>query len=586
MDKGRRAKRKNRLWKTAAGIIIIMLLMATFVMLVYKNANAAPVMASETPTQSLEILSTPTPEATPLIEIEQTPEITQIPEFNPYHTEATAPSNFVEYTQIMVDGVQLSEGEKYTPADIIDFEYGEDYTAADGIITFRGNNFRDSAAYGLAEMKQFKFESLWSVNTGTLVYDEAVWSGSGWTGQPLMMRWSAEAKANMNMYDWAKEEDIVEVIYAAMDGYIYFLDLETGKKTRDSLYLGYTFKGSGALDPRGYPILYLGAGYDSAKGTSRAFIINLLDCSIMYEFGNNDPFALRALYYFDASALVDAETDNLIYPGENGILYIIKLNTEYNESEGTLSIAPSDIVKWRYNGVRTVFSKYWLGMESSPTIWRGHVFLADNGGNLMCLDLNTLELVWVQDTLDDTNATPVLAIEDGHPYLYISTSYHLGWRSYQTADVPVWKIDAENGEIIWETVYECRSVEGVSGGVQSTMAVGENELEDYVYVTVARTPSTNAGVLACLSRETGETVWEHKTTMYTWSSPVLVYNSDGSGYVVYCTYGSYMYLLDGKTGEVLDSMNLGGGVEASPAVYEDTVVVGTRKCKIWGIKLT
>ena len=29
------------------------------------------------------------------------------------------------------------------------------------------------------------------------------------------------------MYDWAKEkDDLVEVIYACMDGYVYFLDLK------------------------------------------------------------------------------------------------------------------------------------------------------------------------------------------------------------------------------------------------------------------------------------------------------------------------------------------------------------------------
>ena len=59
-------------------------------------------------------------------------------------------------------------------------------------------------------------------------------SGSGWTGQPLMEKWSREVKKSMNMYDWAKEkDDLVEVIYACMDGYVYFLDLETGEATRD-----------------------------------------------------------------------------------------------------------------------------------------------------------------------------------------------------------------------------------------------------------------------------------------------------------------------------------------------------------------
>ena len=67
---------------------------------------------------------------------------------------------------------------------------------------------------------------------GSITYNDATWSGSGWTGQPLMRKWSREAKAHMNMYDWAKQqEELVEVIYACMDGFVYFLDLESGEPT-------------------------------------------------------------------------------------------------------------------------------------------------------------------------------------------------------------------------------------------------------------------------------------------------------------------------------------------------------------------
>ena len=98
----------------------------------------------------------------------------------------------------------------------------------------------------------------------------------------------------------------------------------------------------------------------------------------------------------------------------------------------------------------------------------------------MCIrDRNTLQLVWVQDTLDDSNSTPVLEIEKGHLYLYVSTSFRLGWRSYDTATVPVWKIDAETGEIVWHTDYECTTDDGVSGGVQSTIAVSYTHLDVY-----------------------------------------------------------------------------------------------------------
>lgn len=132
-------------------------------------------------------------------------------------------------------------------------------------------------------------------------------------------------------------------------------------------------------------------------------------------------------------ALVDAKTDTLIYPGENGILYLIKLNTDYDSKAGTLSISPDPVVKWHYYGNRTSISSYWLGMEDSAAIYDGYIFMSDNGGNLMCLDLNTLQLVWVQDILDDSNSSPVLSVEDGHLYLYISTSFRLGWRSNTTA---------------------------------------------------------------------------------------------------------------------------------------------------------
>lgn len=507
--------------------------------------------------------------------------------FAPHCVEATKPENFIQSTGIMVDDAVLSDVSEYSPVSPIEFGPGRDYTDLEGIVTFRGDNFRNSPAYGYAEMKEFALEGVWSRDTGSLSYSDATWTGSGWTGQPLMMKWPREMKAHMNMEDWAKEDDeLVEVIYACMDGYIYFTDLKTGKATRESMYVGYTFKGAGALDPRGYPVMYVGAGYDSSEGQARVFIINLLDCSVMYTFGNADPFTTRgSLSYFDSSPLVDAETDTLIYPGENGILYLIHLSSQYDQEAGTFSINPDHVVKWNYYGIRTDVSSYWTGMETSAAIYKGYLFVADNGGNLMCMDLNTLQLVWVQDTLDDSNSTPVLSVEDGKLYVYVSTSFHLGWRSSYTANVPIWKIDAETGEIVWQTDYECFSEAGVSGGVQSTIAVGRGDLSDYIYVTVARTGAEYDGVLSCINKHTGEIVWEH-VAFYAWSSPVCVYNSDGTGKVLYCSCGGKMYLLDGKTGETHDDFVLSdGAIEASPAVYENYVVVGTRSCKIWGIQL-
>ena len=320
----------------------------------------------------------------------------EIPEeiaFEPHATEETEPTVLMDYSEICVDGDVLEDRSLYDPWYQIDFKTGPHYAEnVDGIVTFRGNSFRDDPTKGFVNFKEYRFENLWTKSTGVLEYNERTWSGNGWTGQPLMMRWPKDVKQHMNMYEAAKaDDDLVEVIYASMDGYIYFMNLVTGEATRDPMFVGWTFKGAGALDPRGYPILYVGAGYNSDKGVSRAFIINLLDCSIMYTFGNEDDFSLRGtLSYFDSSALVDAASDTLIYPGENGILYLMRLNTSYDPAAGTLTVDPDPIVKWHYWGKRTSDEKYWLGMEDSAAIYKNYIFVCDNGGHMMCINLNTL----------------------------------------------------------------------------------------------------------------------------------------------------------------------------------------------------
>lgn len=564
--------------KTVVGIVIFVALIAVLVMVVMRGiaANKALEETAESPAVTVQPTPTPTPEPTP------TP--VGLPDFKPHSVDGTEPERLISSTAIMVDGEVVEE---YESDYEINFDLPERYTELEGIVTFRGDNFRSGAAYGTAAVSSKTLTKAWSKSTSGLSDSDGIyWSGSGWTGQPLIVKWPEATRKNISaMYDWAREkEGLVEVIYATLDGHVYFYELTSGEYTREPLNLGFNYKGAGALDPRGYPILYVGSGVDSVNGRSRVKVVNLIDNSVMFEFGHNETFANRGWHMFDSSPLVSAETDQLIYPGENGILYIIHLNTKYNEQTGELSVDPDNIVKWKYNGVRSG-SRYWLGVESSAAIINNYIFLADNGGNLMCLDLNTLELVWVQDVLDDTNCSPVVDVEDGHPYIYISTSFHYGWRSYSTAEIPIFKIDAETGEIVWRTDYTCYTVQDLSGGVQGTIAVGKNKLSDMIFVPVARTPGASSGTLAALKKDTGEVVWEKETSMYSWSSPVDFYDADGNGYLLYCNSGFNMFLIDGKTGEQLDYMNLGGNIEASPAMYGNYAVVGTRAMRTYCIQV-
>ena len=46
--------------------------------------------------------------------------------------------------------------------------YDDAYTVLKGITTFRGNNYRNTASWGTANITEKTLESLWNVTSGTL----------------------------------------------------------------------------------------------------------------------------------------------------------------------------------------------------------------------------------------------------------------------------------------------------------------------------------------------------------------------------------------------------------------------------------
>lgn len=504
----------------------------------------------------------------------------------PAFADSTKPSVRGFSTNLLVNGEAVTA---FSRAEKIDFTGA--YTPLEGIITFRGDNYRSGAAYGTAKITEKKFDTnMWTVETGTLkkTTGSGNWTGSGWTGQPLIIRWDDATRSAMNLYPEKKaKQGLTEVIYATMDGNIYFLDLDDGSATRDKISLGFPIKGTGSLYPTGIPLYFVGAGDSMGEKCARTFVVDLVQGKVIYEYGYDDTFALRkdnnSFTAYDSSPLIDAATDTLIQPGENGILYTTKLNVQYDGT--SLSIDPSDVVKWRYSTDRTGEESYWYGMESSAVIWHGYLYVADNSGDLMCIDLNTMELIWSQDILDDSNASPVFEEDaaDGTGYIYISTSLHWTQDDGKKGDIPIYKINAATGEIIWQRSYPCETVDGVSGGVQATALLGQQKISDLVYFNVARTGGKDKGKIVAVNKKTGGEVWSCTLANYSWSSPIAIYDEQGNGYVILCDSDGNMFLLDGRTGECYDKINLGKNVEASPAAFGNTIVVGTRGQKICGV---
>ncbi|MBE5785510.1 MAG: pyrrolo-quinoline quinone [Clostridiales bacterium] len=495
-----------------------------------------------------------------------------------------------------MDGVEV-ESYQAAPQDSVYFGPGDDYTDLAGVVSFRGDNYRRNPYYGTAKnVVEKKLEAVWYVGTGSLGKGSGgsysgSWTGSGWSGQPIIVQWPESTKKIMNMYDSAKAKaGLVEVIYATMDGKVYFLDAQTGDKTRDPVNIGVPFKGAGSLDPRGIPVLYLGSGdhYDESGRESRAMALSLVTGKVLFSFGNkDDSFSDRAWHAYDSSALVDAKSDTLIYPGENGIIYRVKLNTQYDEAAGTLTMNPGKPVKFRYGADRTGENDYWVGYEGSAVGWREYGFFTENSGLMHCVNLNTMETVWVQDIWDDTNATAAFEedVENTAAYLYVGNTLDNKADSNGHGPIAFFKIDATTGEIVWQREFQIYTTKNVTGGLMSSPVLGQGNLAGMVFTTVASYGGDDRGIIYALDTKTGNTLWEYDMGNYAWSSPVMLYDEAGNGYLVQCNRKGNVYLLNGKTGEVLDMINIESNIEASPAAFDNMIVVGTRGQRIYGIKL-
>ncbi|QNU68750.1 PQQ-like beta-propeller repeat protein [Ruminiclostridium herbifermentans] len=470
--------------------------------------------------------------------------------------------------------------------NMIEFGAADQYSDVEGITAFRGNNYRDNASFGTRTVSQKKLEIVWKKEgLGEISAHNSIWPGTGWTGQPLIVHWSETVKNMMNINSEMKAKDLVEVIYPALDGNIYFLDLETGKDTRNKIEIGYPIKGTAMVDPRGYPVLYTGMGINENNGKFAEYkyrFINLIDQKEIYTIFGRDEVAFRGWGANDSSALLDKKTDTLLNCGENGLVYRVKLNTKFDEASGSLSMAPQ-ITKYRY---RSPYNDE-QGIESSPAIYKNLMYFNDNGGTMQCLDLNTLKPVWIYETGDDTDATTVIEETEKGVFLYTANQVDKRGEGGKNpkADCNIRKFNALTGELIWQKDYECVYNYYINGGALGTPVLGKDDISNMVIFNICFTGSNTDGTMVALDKNTGDEIWKKKLTAYSWCSPVDFKSSDGKTYMVYTDFAGNMHLVDPMTGNTLDSVSLGRNVESSPAIYNDTIVVGSYAKKIFGIKV-
>lgn len=477
---------------------------------------------------------------------------------------------------------------RYTGDGPVAFGDASVYSKVPGVLTFRGNNFRNTAAYGKADIKAKKLQVVWTQATGDVTAEGSYWAGAGWTGQPLLVNWPKATKASMSLSaEQVNNPAFVEVIYPVVDGKVYRLDLATGRPTKAPIDVGFAFKGTGSIDPRGYPLLYSGMGLNQngdKTGPWRYRIFDLIQNKEVSGWNGSDPAAPRKWGAFDSSALVNAATDTLIEPAENGLIYKVKLNAKFDPAAKKVSVSPQ-FHKLNYSTPSS--SRY--GIEGSAAAWRNLMFAGDNDGNIVCWDATTLQVVWVRPTGDDTDASIVLQDTPDGPFLYTGNEMDKrgeGAQGAKSGPVTIQKLDALTGKQVWKYQIDAVYNKAVNGGLMATPMLGTGEVSDLIFFNIAKTGSNAAGTLVALDTKTGTVAWQRKMAHFSWSSPMLLTGTDGHSYGVVGDSSGLLHLFNPNTGQDYSTLQLAKNIEASPAAYGNMLVVGTYAKLLYGIKVS
>lgn len=454
------------------------------------------------------------------------------------------------------------------------------YSEHDGVFTFRGGPRRAGGAWGVIPREPHELSIAWQVMTEQ---SKAPWfGGTGWTGQPVIVRWPAVVRHSMTKLGALRQrDDFVEVIQGSLDGNVHFIELATGLRSRPMLRTGNPIKGSVSLDPRGYPLLFVGQGIPENKPIGLRVFELINDTEVFFLPGSDRAAPRKGWGAFDSSGLLNRNTDTYVVGGENGLLYLLRLHTNFDPLALTLKVAP-EVARYRYKSPGNDY----FGIENSLSVLQNLTFFADNGGTLQAVDLRTMTPRWKFEAGDDTDASLALELEASGPKLYTGTEVDKTGPKGKT-----WlrRLDGLTGKPDWEKGYHCQGSTGppkkIDAGVFATPTIGTGEVSDLVFFVLARCPGPENGVLVALKKDSGKEEWRYEFPLFSWSSPTLLTDEDGHAYLLHGGIGGVVRLLEARTGLEVAKLQLEGDIESSPAVFNGRAVLGTRANRIYGIDI-
>lgn len=445
--------------------------------------------------------------------------------------------------------------------------YLNDYAGVDGIPVFRGTERRDADMRGTVKGTPAKIEKVWSFRTFQPSSERNKWgSGSGWNGQPVLVHWPDSVADRFRRESSSLTGDFapVEVIQGSLAGHVYFINFETGKASRRHFDLVNTVKGSVSLDPDfSHPTLYVGQGIPCGA----PFGCMAIDL-VRHErsFFHSDSRSWRSWGAFDSSPLVHGGF--LFWPGENGTF------SKFSRHNGKITLHTA--LRFKQKGSRAG------GIESSVAVYRNYGYFGDNLGNILCVNLDTMRPVWHYSNHDDTDGSIVVDEEEGRPVIYTGCEVDKQGTSGNCYFV---KLNGLDGSLIWEQKIPCRRWDTpdqhFDGGQYASPLLGHGDCEGLIFVPVCFSTAIPKGEFFAFDTKTGEIRYRTQLLCYCWSSPVGFYNENNELFIFQGDCSGNVYLIRGKTGEIIFRERMGHNFESSPAVRGNSAVVGTRGNEIY-----
>jgi outer membrane protein assembly factor BamB len=429
-----------------------------------------------------------------------------------------------------------------------------------GITTFRGNATRTYLGEGpvpLDPVIGWRTPTQRMCSDSFVGIDRSRWCGTGWTGQPNVI---------------VGEDGSIEVREGAYDGMYHFLDGETGLPLRAPLATRDLAKGSATSDPDGFPLYYAG----SRDGRLRIVALDRRDPVVLWSIhgATSVDRPLRNDDWDGAPLVVD---DVLFVGGENGWLYVVRLNRDYDRLDN-VTVDPQVVatVPGFDDELLRVLGDEEVSIENSVALHEGVLYFANSGGLVQGWDVSevlaggsNVERVFRFWTGDDTDATVVI---DEAGALYVASEYQRGnERSLEVGQLMKLDPSRPDDPLVWSLEAREIGFEG-AGGSWSTPAIHA----DLVIFTTA------AGRVLAVDRASGDVRWERQVGAPAIGSPVVV---DGVLIQGDCRGDLWAWDVSDPDADpvLLWKLHFNDCIESTPAVWDGWIYLGTRQGYLYGL---